>query len=60
MPWSRLTPRAASARKHEEVVKEHGRVDTLTYHQMPAPTTLTAAAKWKGLRTIGVAIRISE
>lgn len=60
MPWSRLTPRAASARKHEEVVKKHGRVDTLTYYQMPAPTTLTAAAKWKGLRTIGVAIRISE
>jgi hypothetical protein len=26
-----------SARKHEEVVKGHGRVDTLTYYQMPAP-----------------------
>ncbi len=49
-----------SARKHEEVIKAHGRVDTLTYYQMPVPETLTTATKWTGLRTIGVAIRISE
>lgn len=49
-----------AARKHEEVIKAHGRVDTLTYYQMPLPDTLTTAEKWKGLRTIGVAIRISE
>ncbi len=48
------------ARKHEEVVKAHGRVDTLTYYQMPTPDSLTTRDKWKGLNTIGVAIRISQ
>lgn len=48
------------ARKHEEVVKGHGRVDTLTYYQMPIPDSLTTSQRWKGLRTIGVAIRVSE
>jgi predicted transposase YbfD/YdcC len=48
------------ARQHKEVVKAHGRVDTLTYYQMPIPDTLTTVEKWKGLRTIGVAIRVSE
>lgn len=48
------------ARKHEEVVKGHGRVDTLTYYQMPVPDSLTTLEKWKGLKTIGVAIRMSE
>lgn len=51
---------ATDARKHQEVVKGHGRVDTLTYYQMSAPDTLSTAAKWKGLRTIGVAIRVSQ
>lgn len=49
-----------AARKHEEVVKAHGRVDTLTYYQMPVPDTLTKLENWKGLRTIGVAVRVSE
>lgn len=48
------------ARTHKEEVKGHGRVDSLTYYQMPAPDSLTTAQKWKGLKTIGVAIRISE
>lgn len=48
------------ARAHEQVVKAHGRVDTLTYYQMPAPDKLTNRAKWKGLNTIGVAIRVSK
>ena len=48
------------ARKHEEVVKGHGRIDTLTYYQLPAPDTLTTKKRWKKLRTIGVAIRVSE
>lgn len=48
------------ARHHKEVVTGHGRVDTLTYYQMPIPDTLTTIEKWKGLRTIGVAIRVSE
>ena len=48
------------ARKHEEVVKGHGRIDTLTYYQMPVPDSISTRAKWKGLKTIGVAIRVSE
>jgi predicted transposase YbfD/YdcC len=48
------------ARKHEEVVKGHGRIDMLTYYQMPVPDSLATRGKWKGLRTIGVAIRISK
>lgn len=49
-----------TARKYEEVVKGHGRVDTLTYYHMKAPSSLSQKDKWSGLRTIGVAIRISE
>lgn len=49
-----------AARKYEEIVKGHGRVDTLTYYQLPVPKSLTQRKSWKGLRTIGVAIRISE
>jgi predicted transposase YbfD/YdcC len=48
------------ARKHVEVIKGHGRVDTVTYYQMPVPACVTKREKWKGLKTIGVAIRISE
>lgn len=48
-----------AARKHEEVIKGHGRVDTLTYYQMPVPDTLTTAKKRKGLKSIGIAIRVS-
>jgi predicted transposase YbfD/YdcC len=49
-----------SARKHEEVVKGHGRVDTLTYYQMPAPKELSQRKRWAAMKTIGVAIRLSE
>lgn len=48
------------ARRHHEVVKAHGRIDDLTYYQMPIPDSLTTKEKWKGLRSIGVAIRISK
>jgi predicted transposase YbfD/YdcC len=48
------------ARKYEEVIKGHGRVDTLTYYQMPVPDSLTTRERWKGLKTIGVAIRVSR
>lgn len=48
------------ARHHEEVVKGHGRVDQLIYYQMNAPDSLPGRKNWKGLRTIGVAVRISE
>lgn len=49
-----------TARKFEQVVKGHGRIDTLTYYQMKAPDCLTTKSQWSGLRTIGVAIRQSE
>lgn len=49
-----------TARKYEEVVEGHGRTDTYTYHQLPAPDHLPGKSRWKGLRTIGAAIRLSE
>ena len=49
-----------TARKHETTVKGHGRVDTLIYYQFKAPATLPGRSQWKGLRTIGIAIRISK
>jgi predicted transposase YbfD/YdcC len=49
-----------TARKHQETVRGHGRIDTLTYYQFNAPETLPGRSNWKGFRTIGVAIRVSE
>jgi predicted transposase YbfD/YdcC len=46
--------------KYEEVVKGHGRLDTLLYYQLSAPASLPGRKAWKGLRTIGMAIRISQ
>ncbi|MCA9210235.1 MAG: ISAs1 family transposase, partial [Planctomycetales bacterium] len=49
-----------AVRRHEMTVKGHGRVDTLIYYQMPVPNSVLSTHQWPGLRTIGVAIRISE
>ncbi len=49
-----------TVRKHTKTVKGHGRIDTLTYYQFKAPSTLPGRSQWKGLRTIGVAIRVSK
>jgi len=49
-----------AARKHTESFKGHGRIDEITYYQMPVPPDLIGRAKWVGLKTIGVAIRQSE
>lgn len=49
-----------NARKYTETLKGHGRVDEITYYQMPVPKDLLNLEKWSGLRTIGVAIRQSE
>ena len=38
----------------------HGRIDTLSYYQFKAPDTLPGPSNWKKLRTVGIAIRISE
>lgn len=48
------------ARCFKETIKGHGRVDEITYYQMPVPKDLCGLERWKGLRTIGVAIRQSE
>jgi len=48
------------ARCHVETLTGHGRVDEITYYQMPVPKDLMHLEKWPGLRTIGVAIRQSE
>lgn len=49
-----------TVRTYEEVVKGHGRVDRLHYYQLSAPDWLPHRKSWKGLRTIGMAIRISQ
>lgn len=48
------------ARRYVETLKGHGRVDEITYYQMPVPKELVNLEKWSGLKTIGVAIRQSE
>lgn len=48
------------ARRFVETTTGHGRVDEITYIQMPVPKDLVHLEKWAGLRTIGVAIRQSE
>ena len=47
-------------RRHVETVKGHGRQDTLEYYQFRAPKSLPGYCQWKGLRTIGVAVRTSQ
>ena len=49
-----------AARSYTEHLKGHGRTDEITYYQIPVPKDLPGRQKWKGLRTIGVAIRHSE
>ena len=49
-----------AARKYTEQLKGHGRVDEITYYQMPVPPELLNKDKWAGLKTIGVAIRQSQ
>lgn len=47
-------------RRHSEEGKGHGRIDKITYYQLPVPSDLVGRTEWKNLRTIGVAIRQSE
>jgi len=49
-----------TARHFQETSQGHGRVDTYTYYQLPVPDCITVQERWKGLKTIGVAIRRSE
>jgi predicted transposase YbfD/YdcC len=42
------------AREHVTIEKGHGRQETRTYLQLPAPRSLPGFTLWKGLMTIGV------
>jgi predicted transposase YbfD/YdcC len=44
----------AGAREHVTTEKGHGREETRTYLQLPAPKSLPGFAQWKGLKSIGV------
>ena len=44
------------ARIHETIETRHGRQETRTYIQMPAPRSLSGFGRWKGLMTIGMVI----
>lgn len=43
-----------------EVEKGHGRLEERQYYQMTAPSYLHGRSEWKGLKTIGAAVRIYE
>jgi predicted transposase YbfD/YdcC len=49
-----------TVRKYQEVVTGHGRTDVLTYYHCKVPAGIPGHSQWKGLRTIGVAIRESR
>jgi predicted transposase YbfD/YdcC len=44
----------SKAREHVIIEKGHGREETRTYLQLPAPKSLPGFTLWKGLKTIGV------
>ena len=43
-----------NAREHVTIEKGHGREETRTYLQLPAPKDLPGFAQWKGLKSIGI------
>lgn len=47
-------------RYHKETLKGHGRLDILEYYHFKVPDSLPGLSQWKGLRTIGMAIRTSR
>lgn len=46
--------------RHVEVEQGHGRLESRTYYQMTAPSYLHGRTEWKGLKTIGAAVRVYE
>lgn len=46
----------AKARRHQTKETGHGREETRTYIQMPAPVDLPVSGPWAGLKSIGVVI----
>lgn len=49
-----------TVRRHQETLKGHGRLDIIEYYQFDVPDSLPGRSQWKGLRTIGIAIRTSR
>ncbi len=50
----------AKMRRTIETINGHGRVDTIEYMQFKVPDSLRGRKQWKGLRTIGIATRVSR
>jgi predicted transposase YbfD/YdcC len=46
--------------RHVEVEQSHGRLEARSYYQMTAPSYLHGRSEWKGLKTIGAAVRVYE
>lgn len=46
--------------RHIEIEKGHGRLEERRYYQITAPSYLHGRAAWKGLKTIGAAVRTYE
>jgi predicted transposase YbfD/YdcC len=46
--------------RHIEVEKGHGRLEERRYYQIAAPSHLHGRSDWKGLKTIGAAVRTYE
>ena len=46
--------------RYVEVEKGHGRQEERRYYQITAPSYLHGRSEWKGLKTIGAAVRIYE
>ena len=46
--------------RYVEVEQGHGRLEARTYYQMTAPAYLHGRSEWKGLKTIGAAVRVYE
>ena len=46
--------------RHIEVEQGHGRLESRSYYQMTAPTYLHGRSAWKGLKSIGAAVRVYE
>lgn len=49
-----------SVSRYVEVEQGHGRLESRTYYQITAPDWLHGRSDWKGLKTIGVVIRVCE
>ena len=46
--------------RYVEVEQGHGRLESRSYYQITAPTYLHGRSQWKGLKTIGAAVRVYE